>query len=191
MHHTFIPALCPSRQTLAYKKYQHVPLYLEWAPKDIFSTPPPSKTVEAPSSSKLPLKKDGSSSLKASAAKQDKGPGAQSGSKGGADGTERDEDGEGTAAAATTGATASIYVKNVAFSTGDAAFKKHFDRAVSSVGGTMRSAKVWAMMWMMHFRHMMSVKLPCRFSLLLSNCLTLPNWDIFTIFYIGCKEEER
>ena len=27
-------------KALAYKRYQHVPLYLEWAPKGIFSSPP-------------------------------------------------------------------------------------------------------------------------------------------------------
>lgn len=30
-------------QALAYKKYQHVPLYIEWAPQGIFSVPPPTR----------------------------------------------------------------------------------------------------------------------------------------------------
>ncbi len=34
-------------QTLAYKRFQHVPLYLEWAPKDIF-TSPATGTVQRP-----------------------------------------------------------------------------------------------------------------------------------------------
>ena len=34
-------------QGLAYKKFQHVPLYLEWAPKDIFTSFAPALTVAA------------------------------------------------------------------------------------------------------------------------------------------------
>lgn len=32
---------------LAYKRFQHVPLYLEWAPADIFSAPAPARMVGA------------------------------------------------------------------------------------------------------------------------------------------------
>ena len=32
---------------LAYKRFQHVPLYLEWAPADVFSAPAPARMVGA------------------------------------------------------------------------------------------------------------------------------------------------
>ncbi len=35
------PLTLSSVRSLAYKKYHHVPLYLEWAPADVFTTPAP------------------------------------------------------------------------------------------------------------------------------------------------------
>ncbi|KAG1656825.1 hypothetical protein FOA52_008459 [Chlamydomonas sp. UWO 241] len=125
-------------KAIAYKKYQHVPLYLEWAPKDIFSTPPPDK----PKASAASSKKAAAALAKASAAskqpdakaKEDpKAGGARGGAAAAAD--DGGDDGDGATVA-------SIYVKNLAWGTADAGLRKHFDRAVSAAGGTLRSAKV-------------------------------------------------
>lgn len=34
-------------KTLAYRKFHHVPLYVEWAPADIFALPPPAEPLRA------------------------------------------------------------------------------------------------------------------------------------------------
>jgi hypothetical protein len=34
-------------KTLAYRKFHHVPLYVEWAPSDIFALPPPAEPLRA------------------------------------------------------------------------------------------------------------------------------------------------
>ena len=133
--------LRPSRRSLAYKKYHHVPLYLEWAPADVFSGPPPSKATAAAAAAAAPADrkaataggtkpgKDGAAAAAADAAAADVHTGA------GADG-----DAEGDAPAPAVVGT--IFVKNLAFATTDVALKKHFDKAVSAAGGSLHSALV-------------------------------------------------
>ena len=41
---------------LAYKRYQHVPLYLEWAPKEIFGTDDDDEAAAAPAAKTRPQK---------------------------------------------------------------------------------------------------------------------------------------
>lgn len=118
-------------KSLAYKKYQQVPLYLEWAPKDIWDSPPPAAAAAAAAKPKIAA---------AATAAGDSSPAAAAADKSSKD----------TPAAAAEGiedegqerSVGWIYVKNVNFSTSDAALKKHFDKAVSAAGGVIHSAKV-------------------------------------------------
>lgn len=110
-------------KSLAYKKYQFVPLYLEWAPNNIFSEPTAAGTAVGGGSSRA-------AAAGAATAKVDK--------KAAVAEAVAPEAGEDDSAAATT----TIYVKNVSFNTTDAAFKKHFDKAVAAVGGHMHSARI-------------------------------------------------
>jgi len=124
-------------KALAYKKYQQVPLYLEWAPKDIWDSPAPTAPAAARSapaaaaaaagpgtagngvsSSQAAAPAAGVERLKAKAAAE-----------------EEEEDAE-------QAPVVSIYVKNLNFSTTDAALKAHFDKAISAAGGQIHSAKV-------------------------------------------------
>ncbi|CAL8464375.1 g3910 [Coccomyxa elongata] len=100
-------------KALAYKRFQSVPLYLEWAPGGIF-------TAEAPLQSRPQV-------------------GAEHAEKG--DPREAievaalptgEEDAEST----------TIYVKNLAFATTDATLRAHFDAVVSAAGGSIRAARV-------------------------------------------------
>jgi multiple RNA-binding domain-containing protein 1 len=129
-------------KALAYKKYQQVPLYLEWAPKDIWDTPAP---AAAPATAKPAAAAAADSTAAAGSAAADPAAGdAAAASKpaaaaaAAAAGDEGDEE-DGTAAPV-----ACIYVKNLNFATGDAALRKHFDKAVSAAGGSIHSAKVGA-----------------------------------------------
>ena len=118
-------------KSLAYKKYHHVPLYLEWAPKDIFHHAPPlAHTSDASKGSK-----PGSSATAAKSQSKDvrAGVAAPSSSHGATD-----EEGGGGGGSSSH----SIFVKNLAFATTDESLRKHFDRSVSSCGGFIRSAKV-------------------------------------------------
>jgi multiple RNA-binding domain-containing protein 1 len=115
---------------LAYKKYQHVPLYLEWAPKNIWEGDPAAAAAAAAkrkaATSQLPQ-----APATAAAAAGVAGAAADAGVEA--------EDGE---QGATEQLNSCIYVKNLNFGTTDAAFKKHFDKAVSAAGGTIHAAKV-------------------------------------------------
>eukprot|EP00798_Chlamydomonas_sp_ICE-L_P010822 gene10822-16908_t len=125
-------------KALAYKKFQHVPLYLEWAPKDIFSTPTPVEAIhvkaKAPAASEKAVARAAVAAVavaRAAAASND-GDAQQATTSAAADDAEDDGDGDST----------TIFVKNLAFATTDAGLKKHFDKVMSSVGGSLHSARV-------------------------------------------------
>lgn len=65
-------------QALAYKKFQHVPLYLEWAPKDIFSTPPPSQPIKAQAQATVAAAQEAAATAAAQQEQQAKHEAAQS-----------------------------------------------------------------------------------------------------------------
>lgn len=54
----------------------------------------------------------------------------------------QDRGGDGVDDEAAAGESATVYVKNLAFATSDAALAAHFDAAVSAAGGRIRSARV-------------------------------------------------
>jgi multiple RNA-binding domain-containing protein 1 len=129
-------------KALAYKKYQQVPLYLEWAPKDIWDAPAPAAAsaakpaAEPAAGDSKPAAAAGSAAgtaagdaAAAAAASKPAAAAAAAGDEG------DDEDGQQAPVAC-------IYVKNLNFATGDAALRKHFDKAVSAAGGSIHSAKV-------------------------------------------------
>lgn len=111
---------------LAYKKYQHVPLYLEWAPKDIWEGDPAAAAAAA-------------AKRKAATSQLPQAPAAAAATGTAAEAGVEAEDGEQGSAEQLNSC---IYVKNLNFGTTDAAFKKHFDKAVSAAGGTIHAAKV-------------------------------------------------
>jgi hypothetical protein len=132
-------------KALAYKKYQQVPLYLEWAPKDIWDTPAPAAAAAAtakpaakPAAAPAVDSKAAAGSAAADPAAGDAAAASNPAAAAAAAGDEGDEE-DGTAAPV-----ACIYVKNLNFATGDAALRKHFDKAVSAAGGSIHSAKVGA-----------------------------------------------
>lgn len=127
-----------------------MPLYLEWAPKDVFSGPPPSAKAQ-PAAVKADKTQAGGKGLDAEGAAGGQadaaGPDAKAAAKqakaalkdqlteagAGADGGEDDDE------AAQGG---SIYVKNISFATTDSELQRHFDKAVSAAGGLLLSARV-------------------------------------------------
>lgn len=122
--YTHLSHMCRAAfKALAYKKYQQVPLYLEWAPVGIWDTPPPAApAATSPSSPRPPagVKVHSKPLNDAAAAAQCLED---------ADDTEQ-------------GPVVSIYVKNLNFATTDASLKSHFDSAISAAGGQIHSAKV-------------------------------------------------
>lgn len=109
-------------KALAYKRYQSVPLYLEWAPENIFSGGPRKQA----SAAQPPHPVEPTAAAKAE--------------------PERAED---VAAALTAvGATddavdsSTVYVKNLAFATEEAALLEHFAAEAEAAGGSVRSVKV-------------------------------------------------
>lgn len=116
-------------RSLAYKKFNYVPLYLEWAPKDIFTPEAPRLDAPGPKPAKDKATKD-----KPAAGAKDKAGGREDKAAAAAvlAPAEGDED----------GSTPTIFVKNLAFATSDASLRRHFDKAVSSVGGTLANVKV-------------------------------------------------
>ncbi len=113
---------------LAYKRYHEVPLYLEWAPRDIWESPAPvTATAAAALASKSSNDKDNHGG---------DGGGADHGGDGDAGG------GDDTGSGGNGAQLACIYVKNLNFKTADAALQRHFDAALSSAGGTLHSVKV-------------------------------------------------
>jgi multiple RNA-binding domain-containing protein 1 len=109
---------------LAYKRYKHVPMYVEWAPRGIFSDDAPRRSATAGGS----------------APRADAGPGARAG-PGGPPGEEEDaeegeegEDGDEEASR--------LFVKGLSFQTSDAALRAHFLRAAQTAGGRVLAATV-------------------------------------------------
>jgi multiple RNA-binding domain-containing protein 1 len=134
-------------KTLAYKKFHHVPLYLEWAPKEIFSVSASEAAAARNKGQGKGVEKDSTAATAAAAGgelgdakarkKEKNASSKQAADAAAAAAAEGGEEEDGDAAPV-----ASIYVKNLNFGTTDAALKKHFDKAVSAAGGTIHSAKV-------------------------------------------------
>lgn len=132
--------LCRSAfKALAYKKYQQVPVYLEWAPADIWDTPPPAPAPATPNAAA------GNTSSAATASGAERGTtlpptSKQAVQQGGAAAAAAaaDGDGDGDQVAPVV----SIYVKNLNFATTDASLRAHFNKAVVAAGGQLHSAKV-------------------------------------------------
>lgn len=106
-------------KTLAFKRYRSVPIYLEWAPRDIFDvTSAGRNSVGAPDQTRTT----------AETGKAGKPP------KSIKDPLTLIED--------SSNESFTIFVKNLAFKTKKAALEKHFRAAVQACGGEMRSAKI-------------------------------------------------
>eukprot|EP00879_Flechtneria_rotunda_P010492 GHRR01010968.1.p1 GENE.GHRR01010968.1~~GHRR01010968.1.p1 ORF type:complete len:379 (+),score=174.71 GHRR01010968.1:1448-2584(+) len=134
-------------KSLAYKRYQQVALYLEWAPKNIWDTPAVAAASVKPGgkanttnnavAAAAAAPTAGDSATAPAAADTVAGAAAFSAAAAanaiGMDAADEDDD---------DAAVAFIYVKNLNFATTDAALKKHFDRVLSAAGGSIRSAKV-------------------------------------------------
>lgn len=142
-------------KSLAYKRYQHVPLYLEWAPKGIFSSPPPPRSAPAAAAKAGPAAapaaaagKNGATAAAAPAAAAAAGKsGKASKAKAGAAAAPEAELLTGLAEAqAEEAESSSIFVKNLAWGTEEAALRKHFDAAVSSAGAWM-GGRCWGYGW--------------------------------------------
>jgi multiple RNA-binding domain-containing protein 1 len=109
-------------QSLAYKRFHHVPLYLEWAPAGIFSKPPaPAKPAAAAPAAPA------ARAAKKEAAKKETAAAAGLGAP-----AEDDDSVE----------SSSIFVKNLAWATEDAALGAHFAAAAAAAGGALRAATV-------------------------------------------------
>ena len=117
-------------KSLAYKRYQHVPLYLEWAPKGIFSTPPPPRPAPGTAAPAAAAPAAAAAATAPAAAAAAAAAGKKAASK------------EAAMAAVAAAAevqgdeveSSSIYVKNLAWASTDEALKAHFDAAVSASG---------------------------------------------------------
>lgn len=105
---------------LAFKRYRSVPIYLEWAPWDIFSHDKSTKS----SIEKTPMAPDKSQEDKT---KVDPVGAALTSLQ---NGTDDSTD------------SSTIFVKNIAFKTKRQSFEKHFRDTVRSCGGEMKSAKI-------------------------------------------------
>ncbi len=128
-------------KALAYKRYQAVPLYLEWAPRTIFSSPPPARpasgaaaaTLKAPAAASAAATSAAAGSpAPAKAGKASKVSKAAGGKAGGELLTGVAE------AQAEEVESSSIFVKNLAWATEDAGLKAHFDAAVSASGALLQ-----------------------------------------------------
>jgi multiple RNA-binding domain-containing protein 1 len=136
-------------KSLAYKRYQHVPLYLEWAPRGIFSGSGSGTTAALKKT-----KKNGGGGEKEIMDVDVAGTTTNNNKK---KNEEEDEEEEvvinpnaDAALLPTTdhreddGGTDShtIFVKGLSFATEEAALTKHFEKAVTMAGGTLRSVKI-------------------------------------------------
>jgi multiple RNA-binding domain-containing protein 1 len=119
-------------KALAYKKYHHVPIYLEWAPRDVWDA---AAAAAAATKGAAARQKAAAAATEAAAAAADAVAEA-GGAVAAAGGGKEEEDAGGD------GPTGSIYVKNLNFATTDAGLRKHFDRAASAAGARVLSAKV-------------------------------------------------
>lgn len=130
-------------RTLAYKKFNHVPLYLEWAPAGIFTAEAPTLDANGPLSAAAGAKAANRAAEKAARAERKAAAAAAAdaaaaATAAAADVTAGDAVDDGSA----DNETPTIFVKNLAFATSDASLKKHFDKAASAVGGRLAAAKV-------------------------------------------------
>lgn len=119
-------------KALAYKRYQHVPLYLEWAPKGVFSSPPPPPRAAPAAAPAGKAAEGGAAGAAAAASKGTAAPGSRAEAK--ASGAQAELLTGLAEAQAEEAESSSIYVKNLAWATAEAALKAHFDAAVSAAG---------------------------------------------------------
>lgn len=102
------------RRALAYKKYQHLPLYLEWAPAGIFSLPPPPPLQPAEQQQEQQRQaKEAAAKAAKGGAPRGAGPSSEAGGPAAAGADADDEAAPGSVSMGT------IYVKNLAFATTD------------------------------------------------------------------------
>jgi multiple RNA-binding domain-containing protein 1 len=109
---------------LAYKRYQHVPLYVEWAAAALL--PPPAARSQPGAAAAAAAKRAPVSAAEAALGK------AAGAAAGGAGAEEDAEDGD---------AACTLYVKNLAFATDDAALRRHFE-AAPVLRGHVRAVRV-------------------------------------------------
>lgn len=112
-------------KTLAFKRYRSVPIYLEWAPRDVFDAAKEERNRAGAPDQTLMGGKAGETDRAGQAIKP---------SKSIKDPLTLIED--------SSNESFTIFVKNLAFKTKKAAFEKHFRAAVQACGGEMRSAKI-------------------------------------------------
>ena len=107
---------------LAFKRYRSVPIYLEWAPRDVFDakSKPAAKGQTA----------DNSSSYPESAAKKEQPDNVAAALTSLQNGSDDAID------------SSTIFVKNVAFKTKKANFENHFKKTIQECGGELKSAKI-------------------------------------------------
>lgn len=129
-------------KALAYKRYQHVPLYLEWAPKGIFSSPPPPRPTGTSAAAAAAQPSAVAATAPAAPAKGKAGK-----AKPGAAAPEAELLTGLAEAQAEEAESSSIFVKNLAWATGEAALRTHFDAAVSAAGGCGVWMGVWEAAW--------------------------------------------
>lgn len=106
-------------KTLAYKRYQSVPIYIEWAPAGVLSAPPPAPKAAPKAAEKAPAPE------KAAAARPEE-VAAELAAAAGDDALD----------------SATVYVKNLSFKSEDAGLRAHFEGAAAAAGGALRAAKV-------------------------------------------------
>ncbi len=139
-------------KALAYKRYQSVPIYLEWAPKGILNGSSKA-TKKTNSSTKEPVaaasdktKNKNKETPAAAAEEEEEEEEKAAAAAGGARGAVRAEDVAASLAAGAAGdesiESTTIYVKNLSFKTEEPALRKHFTEAVEAAGGSLRTAKV-------------------------------------------------
>jgi multiple RNA-binding domain-containing protein 1 len=110
---------------LAYKRFQHVPLYLEYAPRDIF-------TSSAASIREPPAPATDAALLQDSAPRPAGTPAVEQVTSN----TLLDNTDDDAAEAA------SVYVKNVAFATSQETLRAVFDQGAAAIGGQLRAVRM-------------------------------------------------
>ena len=121
-------------KTLAYKRYQSVPIYLEWAPSGIFNAKQQAPKVETTIAKTPAVAASAGDGQKATASAS--APAAEATATDVAAGLAAGAAGDDSVDSTT------IYVKNLSFKTEDPALSKHFRAAIEKAGGTVRAIKV-------------------------------------------------
>jgi multiple RNA-binding domain-containing protein 1 len=125
---------------LAYKRYQHVPLYVEWAPAGLIAdatgaaAPAPARAAETPAHAAA--KKTAGKAAPLSAAEAATATGVQGATEGGGGGGDAEDD----VAVGGPAAQRTLYVKNLAWATDEAGLRAHFLAALPA--GSVRSVRV-------------------------------------------------